>query len=263
MKKIVALVFCVTLLGAGLYAENFSLSAGAGGLLGYTFTRYTLESEGRMGQGNDGDIKSFQSMDRFNYGGGLFFDATYAEFTVLFQGGRHTYGESMDFRPRGGSRVSVSNMVGTGTEAFLGFTLLGKYPFDITEKISLFPLVGVEYQVAIIEWRKPQGDKLYDRRWGMLEADRDKNGDPYPISAWNSLWIDVGAGLDYYIVGPLFLRGEVLFGFRLITEYETGALEMTKYQFESPDPKLVGLTGGPNVRICVGYKFFSMKNSEK
>jgi hypothetical protein len=260
MKKIPAFAAFCMILGTGLYAENFSLSAGAAGLLGYTFTRYTLESEGRLGMGNDGDMKSFQSMDRFNYGGGLFLDASYAEFTVLLQGGQHSYGESMDFKPRGGRWVSVSNTGGAGTEMLLGFTLLGKYPFALTEKILLFPLLGIEYQVALLEWRKPEGDKVYDRRWGMLEADRDKNGDPYPISAWTSFWIDIGAGLDYYIVGPLFLRGEILFGFRLITEYETGALEMTKYQFDASDPKLVGLTGGPNIRICIGYKFFSAKN---
>jgi hypothetical protein len=257
LKKSFALVVFNMILGTGLYAENFSMSAGAGGLLGYTFTRYTLESEGRLGLGNDGDIKSFQSMDRFNYGGGLFFDATYVEFMVVLQGGQHSYGESMDFKSRGGRWVSVSNVPGTGTEVLLGFTLLGRYPFTLTEKISLFPLLGVEYQVALLEWRKPEGDKVYDRRWGMLEADRDKNGDPYPLSAWNSFWIDIGAGVDYFIWGPLFLRGEILFGFRLMTEYETGALEMTKYQFEAPDPKLVGLTGGPNIRISVGYKFFS------
>jgi hypothetical protein len=254
----VLVVFCM--LGTGLYAANFSLSAGAGGLLGYTFTRYTMESEGRLGAGNNGDMNSFQSMDRFNYGGGLFFDATYAEFAVLLQGGQYSYGESMDFRPRGGRWVGVSNITGKGTEMLLGFALLGKYPFAITEKISLFPLLGIEYQVALLEWRKPEGDKTYDRRWGMLESDRDKDGDPYPISAWNSVWIDIGVGIDYYIVEPLFLRCEVLFGFRLMTEYETGALEMTKYQFESSDPELVGLTGSPNVRISVGYKFLSVKN---
>ncbi|MDR1319303.1 MAG: hypothetical protein LBJ90_06730 [Treponema sp.] len=255
-KKLASFVFAAVL-AAGLAAEDFSLSAGVEALLGYTFTRYTLESEGSMSAGDPGDIKSLQSMDRFNYGGGLFFDATYAEFTILLQGGQNSYGETMDFKPRGKPWAGVSNDLGTGTETLLGFTLLGKYPFAVTEKLSLFPLVGIEYQVALREWRKPKGDKVYDRTGGILAADMDKNGDPYPLSAWNSFWIDIGAGVDYYIWGPFFLRAEVLFGFRLMTEYETGALEMTKAQFNSPDPKLVGLTGGPNVRISAGYKFFS------
>jgi hypothetical protein len=251
MKKSLALLVFGVVLGAGVSAENFSLSTGAEALLGYTFTRYTLRGD------SNGDIESIQSMDRFNYGGGLFFDATYAEFTVLLQGGQHSYGETMDLKPREKSWVNASNDHGTGTEMLLGFTLLGKYPFTITEKFSVFPLLGVEYQIALLEWRKPDGDKVYDRKDGMLAADRDKNGDPYPLSAWNSFWIDVGAGVDYYIRGNFFLRGEILFGFRLMTAYETGALEMVKNQFDAPDPKLVGLTGGPNVRISAGYKFFS------
>jgi len=36
------------------------------------------------------------------------------------------------------------------------------------------------------------------------------------------------AGLDYNITGSLFLRGELIFGFRLPTDYEKGALEVVQ-----------------------------------
>jgi hypothetical protein len=259
MKKYALLLCCAVILSAGVAGLDFSLSAGAGGLPGYTFTRYTLEDRGTMpGSSTTGDLLSQQSMDRFNYGGFLFFDATYGELAILIQGGTNSYGETMDFKLQDGSWVNLADGKGTGTEISLGFSLLGKYPFRITERISLFPLLGIEYQIALLEWRKPDGDKVYDRTKGELPEDRDKDGNSYPLSVWNSFWIDIGAGFDYMITGPLYLRSEILFGFRLATRYENGALEMTKHQFNAPDPKLTGLTGSPTLKIAVGYRFFNL-----
>jgi hypothetical protein len=253
MKKHFFLLCFAAILNAAAAAVDFSF--GAGGLLGYTFTRYTLEDTGTM-SGSSGTILSRQSMDRFNYGGHLFFDATYGELTIMIQGGKNGYKETMEFKPSGGPWETYADYKGTGTELSIGFSLLGKYPFRITENISLFPLLGIEYQIALLEWRKPDGDIVYDRTKGNLPEDRDKDNKSYSLSAWNSFWIDVGAGLDYVITGPWYLRGEILFGFRLPTGYENGALEMTKHQFNAPDPKLMGLTGGPSLKIALGYTFF-------
>jgi hypothetical protein len=240
-----------------VFAVDFSLSAGAGGLLGYNFTRYTLTGEVGFGDGIGDRIHSVQSMDRLNYGAFLFFDATYGELTVMLQGGYNTWTESMDYTGRNAAAVSLSRDKGTGREMSVGFSLMGKYPFVITEAITWFPLLGLEYHIALREWRQPEDDLVYDRTKGELNADRDKDGNSYPLSAWNSLWINLGAGLDYSISRSLYLRGELLFGFRLQTVYETGALEMTKSMFNVPNPKLVGLTGGPWIKICLGYRFYS------
>lgn len=243
MRKYVFLIFVLMFAAFRVFAADLSLSAGAGGLTGYTFTRYTLELEDNKGT-------QLQSMDRFNYGGFLFFDATYAEFAVIIQGGSNSWAESMKT-----SSTVLSDASGTGTETSLGFSLNGKYPFTVNEKITWFPLVGVEYQIALKQMRQHEGGGNYDRTKGITPEDRDKNGDTYPLSAWNSFWINIGAGLDYSLTDSLFLRGEVLFGFRLQTSYETGALEMTKKMFGSKSPKLGGLTGSPNLRVALGYKF--------
>jgi len=239
MKKYLALLIALFATAAILPAVDFSLSVGGGGLLGYNFTRYTLER---------GSVKSTQSMDRLNYGGGLFFDATYGEFSVTFQGGYSSYTEKMMYGAN-----TLSNVTGNGFEAILGFSLLGKYPFRINEKITCFPLLGVEYQIALIEKRQPEGGVVYDRTKGYLTEDRNKDGKTYPLSAWNSWWVDIGAGLDYNFTGPFFLRSELIFGFRLPTSYEKGALERVEKQFDVKDPKLKGLTGGPALKISLGY----------
>ena len=219
---------------------NFSL--GGGGLFGYTFTRYTLEG---------GSVESIQNMDRINYAGFIFFDATYAELSVLIQGGNSNYTENMIF-----DSSSSMGSKGSGYETSLGFSLMGKYPFSINKKFTWFPMIGVEYQIALTQKREPEDTNIvYDRTKGSLMEDIDKNGDPYPISAWNSFWINIGAGLDYYITSSIFLRGEFIFGFRLPTIYENGALEVVENQMNAQNPKLAGLTGGPALKIGIGYRF--------
>ncbi|MDR0451721.1 MAG: hypothetical protein LBH15_01600, partial [Treponema sp.] len=225
-----------------------SLSAGGGALAGYTFSRYVLEGDS---SGGAGSAKSVQSMDRFDYGGFVFLDATYAELAVSLFNGLGGYRETMDYNSE-----SLSDDKGTGYETMLGISLLGKYPFVLNEKWSLFPLLGAEFLIALAERRQPDGGKVYDRTKGELAADMDKDGEPYPLSAWNSLLVKIGAGADYTLTRFLFLRGEFFYSLRLQTKYETGAVEMVKAMLDVPSPKLVGLTSGPSLRIALGYRFF-------
>jgi len=244
MKKVILAVLLISVPLAGsapVFGAEFSLSAGGGALLGYTFSRYTL---------SEGNVESKQKMDRFNYSGFLFFDATYVEFAVSILGGVNSYTESMTIE------TSTNPEKGKGSELNLGFSLLGKYPFTINEKLTWFPMLGVEYNIALVQKRTPKGGGTYKRQNPQGYAtDVDKDGNSYPISAWNAFWIDVGAGMDYKLTDHLFLRGEILFNFRLPTGYELGALEVAKKSLGLDDPKLRGLTGGPNFKIALGYKF--------
>jgi len=241
MKKYIILLTAIFALAAILPAASFSLSVGGGGLLGYTFSRYTLKG---------GATKSTQTMDRLNYGGGLFFDAAYGELSVMFQGGNSSYAEDMNYGAN-----ALSNGRGKGYEASLGVSLLGKYPFKVNEKITWFPLLGIEYDIALMQRRQPEGESfVYNRAESYMPEDKDKDGKPYPLSAWNSWWVDIGAGLDYDVTGPFFIRGELIFGFRLPTNYEMGALEVLKNPpMYIKDPKLAGLTGSPTLKISIGY----------
>jgi hypothetical protein len=185
MKKYIFFILVIALAMPNAFAVDFSLSAGAGGLAGYTFTRYSLES-GK-------DIQT-QSMDRFNFGGFVFFDATYAELAITIQGGHSSWTESMR-----GPSVATTNNKGTGNETNLGFSINGKYPFSINDTIKWFPLVGIEYQIALMQQRKHEGGNYFDRTRGIFPEDQDINGNSYPLHAWNSFWINAGAGLDYSI----------------------------------------------------------------
>jgi hypothetical protein len=231
----------------GLSALDFSLSAGGGPFLGYTFTRYTLDGKSDSA-GNR--IEAVQTMDRLDFGGFVFFDAAYLEASVSLQGGVGGYKETMDF---GGT--SMSDDHGTGYEMMLGLSLLGKYPFTLNKKWSLFPMIGFECLIALDEKRQPDGDVVYDRTQGVLPEDRDKDGNAYPLSAWNSLLVRVGAGADYALTRYLFLRGELLYSFRLQTGYESGALDMVKETFKVSSVNYSGLTSGPTLKVALGYRF--------
>ena len=238
MKKTIFILITL-FLSKNIFAIDLPMSTGGGGLLGYTFTRYTLEG---------GGVNSTQKMDRIDYGGFLFFDATYGVASVIIKGGNNSFSEDMivDVSSLGGTS-------GTGNELSLGFSLAGKYPLIINEKITWFPMLGIEYHIALIQ-RRSAGGLVYDRTDGIFMEDRDKNDKPYPLSVWNSWWINIGAGLDYNISDVLFLRGELLFGFRLPTRYELGALKVIEDKMNIKNPSLAGLTGSPSLKIGVGYR---------
>jgi opacity protein-like surface antigen len=258
IKHIYILIVFALLPVSASFGADFSLSAGGGGFLGGLFTRYTLSADGEIGK--PADILSTQKIDQLNYGAYLFIDATWVEFSFGFQGGNSVFDEEYS-ATADGAVLQEDRTKGTGREAMLGFTLLGKYPFRLNDQFTLFPLAGVEYQIALLEFRQREKKDEYDRAGG-IQYDRtdgiqeyDSNGDAYKLSAWNSFLIDVGAGLDFAFYPGLFLRAELLYGFRLMTPYEVDALEKLKKQANAPDPKLAGLTSGPALKIGVGYRF--------
>jgi hypothetical protein len=252
IKKLWTAAFFAFLPVFTVFGADFSLSLGGGGLLGGFFTRYTLAATGTVA-GTPVDILSKQEVNQFNYGAYLFFDATWGEFSVSLQGGTGTYKEDMSAESSPEETVFGADGKGTGSEIMTGFTLLGKYPFRLSPQLAIFPLAGIEYHVTLMEHRKPEEFKEYDRTDGIREI--DSKGDAYRLSAWNSFFIDIGAGLDFKLNSRLFLRTELLYAFRLMTPFEADALEKVKTMTNAPNPKLSGLASGPTLRFALGYTF--------
>jgi len=247
MKKMFLLLVLSLFICGNLFAADFSLSAGAGGLLGAFFTRYESSS-------SSGDMSMTQKVDQLNYGALVFFDASYAELSVLIQSGSNSYDEVMVRDDDDGPDFVART--GDGWETMLGFCLLGKYPFTLTKKLTLFPLLGIEYQIALSEKRRVNQGIIYDRTNGIYE--KDANGNSFDISTWNAFWIHVGVGTDIALAKSFFIRSELLYSFRLMTAYESDGLEQMKSMLNDNDPKLSGLTSGPSLRLCAGYRFFKL-----
>jgi len=247
MKKII-LTLILILSPLTIFASDFALSIGGGGFAGYTFTRYKLAGDDNTGK----YVESLQNMDRVNYGGFLFFDMTYAVLSVSYHAGNNKYSESVKY-PSGDF---LTDDKGIGKEQSIAISVIGKYPFSINNKLQVFPMLGLEYHFALVQKRQPENDLMYNRQDGELKADRDKNDNPYPLSAWNSIWLNVGVGLDYYFTKSVFLRSEFIFGFRMPTKYEMGALQVVKQEPTNIlKPSMSGLTGTPTLKISIGYRF--------
>jgi hypothetical protein len=253
MKKYFAVIFfCVT--ANILPAADFSLSAGAGGFAGGLFTRYTLTGDGEI-EGEPVSVNMGQEMNQFNFGGFLFVDATWAEFSVGIQSGRNSYIEEMvaDIDNPDIDNI-VTTMKGTGLETMLTLVLIGKYPFTLSEKLAMFPLAGVEYQIALIQSRQPNGRKQFNRD-DPVRGETGSDGKTYKLPVWNSMFVVIGAGMDYDLSSSIFLRTELQYGFRLMTPYEEDSLEKVKKGVNAPEPKLGGLTSGPSIKIAAGLRF--------
>jgi hypothetical protein len=118
--------------------------------------------------------------------------------------------------------------------------------------------VGIEYQFSLLQQRTLSGDgRVYNRTNPLWE--KNKDGKALSLSDWDSFFIQAGFGADFMLKTNLFIRGEFLYSFRLMTGYERDGLAQLKESINNPDPKLSGLSSGPSLRISVGWRFFSRK----
>jgi hypothetical protein len=160
-KKRLGLVFFMALPLLTAPGADFSLSAGAGGFLEGLFTRYTLKASGDLV-----DVDVVQRIDQLNYGASLFIEIPWLEFSAGFLAGNNRYREDTSM-VSGETPLSPRNDAGTGREMMLGLGLLGKYPFSLGNRLTVFPLAGLEYQIALLEYRKPDRFKGYHRTDGI------------------------------------------------------------------------------------------------
>jgi len=233
-----------------IFSLDFSLSAGGGGIMGGFFTRYTLDANGII-EGASVKVHAGQDLNQFNYGFFLFLDGIYGVLGVSFQNGINNFHETADISVM----PSANNNSGKGWDTMIGISLLGKYPFSYNDRLTIFPMLGVEYQISLRQQRTQPDGWIYDRTDGLRE--KDKNGNAYLLEDWNALWVNLGCGLDYELRDNLFFRSEFLYCIRTMTSYEIKNLDLMKKEAGDPNPKLGGLTSGPLFRISVGYRFFT------
>ena len=212
MKKCLLIFVILALVATGAFAQ-FSLSVGGGVLFDGSFNNgIKIDASG---------FKGSAGWHNFSFGGFAFFDATYVEADISFAFGIL----------KGYDRDDLSGMkLGDPTAIQLGFTVLGKYPFELGS-ITLFPLLGINYNVVLNGWL--DGESFNDSGQSAAEW----------LSQFGFLG---GVGLDYDITDFLYLRGEALFQIRLpMKEFREAA--------SGPLKATVGL--GPVIKVAVGYKF--------
>jgi opacity protein-like surface antigen len=123
----------------------------------------------------------------------------------------------------------------------LNLSLLLKYPFALGDKWKIFPLLGVDGQIALADYDdnlRKDFQKVANRGYTM----------PNIGDYWNALWIKFGAGADFAVYGNLFLRAQALYGFKLNSKFEN---DMAEYWKED----IRGVSNGLTIRLGLGYTF--------
>jgi hypothetical protein len=130
-RVFLGLVLAAAVVRGAFALPEFKLSAGGGGY-------FTSDFGGGFEASGGGETMSYKTP---YFGGGLFgfFDATYAEVSLGFWFGGGTSKSESSF---GDSEADMSLMG-------LDIGLLGKYPFAINEKLSVFPLLGITYRIML------------------------------------------------------------------------------------------------------------------
>ncbi|MDR2658523.1 MAG: hypothetical protein LBC27_00830 [Spirochaetaceae bacterium] len=220
-------------------AVDSVFSAGAGGFIGGDFgggAESTASAEGQSAT-----MKT--EMPYFGGGGYVFFDAKYAELTLGIYGGSGK--AKYEFTVNGESNSNSSYDISFG---YFNIGLLGKYPFAVNQKFSVFPLLGIEYDVCFSA--KDEDGNEYKNMDG-----KDSPGD------FSALWFKFGVGGDVALTQRVYLRLEALYGFRLASKAEKDAKDsfdsmFTEMDVASTDVDSKTLLGhGLTAKLAVGYKF--------
>jgi opacity protein-like surface antigen len=202
------LVLAAIVVGGAFALPEFRLSAGGNG-----------DFMALFGSTKVGDYKS----KTHTIGGGFaaFFDVTYAEI-----------GLGMDFA----NQKDPDDDDDEGTNlTYFSISLLGKYPIALGEKVTLFPLLGFDWNIFTGGKEKNHDEKIK----------RNDLPDDYK-SMYDAFLIDLGIGADFALTDALYLRGSFLYGFKLNSKYERDVAD----EF---DAKI--FTSGPTLKIGIGYKF--------
>ena len=243
-KRICAVFMCLASATAVFALPGFGLSAGAGGVLGGHFTRYNLRASGPAAR-----MTAYQTTNQFDYGLFAFFDATFVTLGVVFQTGTNNFDESVYID---GTWNPDESRSGQGWETVLGVSVLGKWPFRLNDRVTVFPLLGMDYLISLLQRRSDEYGLIYNRDDGLREADME--GNAFRLSDWNSFIVRLGGGMEFGLTGRLFLRGDLLYGIRLMTGWERKNLDFMRGFSGDPSPRFDGLSSGPSVRLSAGWR---------
>jgi hypothetical protein len=238
-KKIFfAVLFCA--LAAAVFAVDFGISVGGGAILGGNFTKSETDPTNLPGM----KMALAYETNAFVAGAFLFVDATYAELSAAYfaetgkvTGITRTVTDAAPYPnvPPNGTRSEPD-------EDYLSHVfivdILGKYPFALNEKFTVFPALGIGIKLPFAG--NEQSDKEHDVTWGVVAK--------------------AGAGLDFALTPALFLRCEALFAYQFASDQDAKIEEdlgpplgkqNLDFKFKS-----AGYNLGPQVKIGVGYKIF-------
>jgi hypothetical protein len=142
-----------------------------------------------------------------------------------------------------------------GIETSLNFGLLVKYPFTVNDGFTVFPLLGAGYKYMLImsdNRGNTQGRNCKESQ--VVEMDpggEDPLKEKITIGArYDEIWFKAGVGGDIALSGRIYIRNELLWGFRLNNPYDEYSITVRKMQFKETTYFHHGVT----YKLAVGFK---------
>jgi len=218
MKKLFVVLVLLAFTVGGAFAINLSAGVGAS-IQAYSNTLSDSASSGGV---------TASASNTINYtplGVSAFFDATYLQAAIGYEvanGGSSTVS---------GTGVTTTTSSLNQNLSYLLFSAYGKYPFKLGP-VSLFPLLGITYLLNLT-YTDSSGNNLKSGLTSQEQADL------------NQLWIRGGVGADFSLGQKLYLRPELLTGFKILSSTDNDTVTGVKNA-------LTGL-GLSNVSASMGY----------
>ena len=233
MKKLICFLMIIGLCATTTFAQGsppsqnsgdsrFRVSIGGGGLFSGNFSTWNVEKDAA-----ESNLYRYNSSN-MNVAPYFLLDLKYLElnFGLLL-------GEINGDSTMSGNKNFPAQTLGLRGSAYL------KLPFTLSSTFSMFPLLGVDYDLYLMA-RKSND---YDATFPI-----NGNSNAKPIEALNNLWFKAGMGLDAFFSEHLFMRTELLYGIRLQNEME-------KHLQDSRDDVNWMLGHGGDFKIAIGYRF--------
>ncbi|MDR2692870.1 MAG: hypothetical protein LBB74_01480 [Chitinispirillales bacterium] len=240
MRKAIVGVAVGLALGAVSAVSAVDLSVGGGGVFAGDWGGGFM---GLSGKDDDGKNRS-QTVPWVGGGLNVFFDAQYAEVGVGLTFGGGNPQVTYDGKTEKEEDVNISF-------TSLNIGVLGKYPIALSDAMTLFPAVGIDYALMLSATSK------YDDGEEKSEQKLDgKDGVP-KAGDFSALWIKFGVGADVALTGQLFLRPELLYGIRLANKYESDSVDEIKKSAEEYGEKVdisPALGHGLTVKVGLGFR---------
>lgn len=198
MAKHVLIAFLLFALAANVFGSDVSAGIGVAG--GYFVDEMS----------NSMPALSVTTETRYTYLPGnatLFLDAKYLQVTIGYSVltlGHETWTQTIS-----GSATTLLDQDIIGTLGYLVFGLAGEFPIALGP-VTLFPLLGIEIYANIMDI----GQNGSDLRASMTDAEKADE---------NRIWMRAGIGAEYSIASNVYIRPELIVGYRFPSASETAA----------------------------------------
>ncbi|MDR1587625.1 MAG: hypothetical protein LBS57_09230 [Treponema sp.] len=242
-KKIFVFVTLMAVCGAALFAQEEGgkkrpgiFSAGLGGAFTANFSNYVWTSDGKNAL-KELDLDENWS-DENLIGGGffVFFDAKYVEADL----GMSFFGITAANKD---SQKALDDAKTTLSMTDFEIQILGKYPIALGNRLSIFPLLGVDFKIVLVQNTTIDGKEYAYEDYALSTRGRD------PVEWLSTVWFKLGIGADIALTNRIYLRPEFLYGIGTNNKSQTDIMDKGTKTIDGI------VNHGLDARLALGYRF--------